>query len=59
MYMYKRKIVFNDVEKKTEIINIYEDNDKNFEDILTEAIKNIKIKSKWLSNTTKVKKGDF
>ena len=58
MYMCKQKIVFKD-EKKIEIINIYDDNGKNFEDILTKAIKSIKIDKQWLSNTTKVKKGDF
>jgi len=59
MCMYKRKNASNNVDKKIEIVNIYEDNNKNFEDILTEAIKNIRIKSKWLSNTKKDKKGDF
>ena len=57
--MCKRKIVLND-NKKIEVINIYEESGKTFEDILTETIKNIKIqKQTTIINKGKVKKGDF
>ena len=55
--MCKQKVINDD--KKIEVINIYEDNGKNFEEILTQTLKVLKFKSKWLSNTRKVKKEDF
>ena len=57
MYMCKQKLSNDD--KNIEVINIYEDNGEDFEDILTETIKILRYKSEWLSNTKKVNKEDF
>ena len=56
MYMCKQKNILND-NKKIEVINIYEDNGKNFEDILTQAIKNIKFQQSIVIKYKKSQKG--
>ena len=56
--MCKRKTILND-NKKIEVISIYENDGKNFADILTQAIKNIKIQKQMVIKYKKVKKGDF
>ena len=56
MYMYKQKIK-NDDKNIIEVINIYEENGKNFEDILTETIKNIKIQKQMVIKYRKSQKG--
>jgi len=57
MYMPKQKTKIDD--KTIEVINIYEENGKKFEDILTETIQKSRIQKQWLSNTGKVKKENF
>jgi len=53
--MYKQKIKNND--KKIEVVNIYDENGENFEDILTETIKNIKLQKQSVIKYKKSEKG--